>query len=65
MDLAMLESLQEFSQVSYLCRVNEHFLTEIVFIDGMTLMSKSPTEWYHNSISTKRLSVCLSVIKNA
>lgn len=46
MDFAMLESAREFTTVIGLCRSNASALANIVFIDGMSPVQRSRTEWF-------------------
>lgn len=53
MDLVMIESLNEFYAVSGFCKQNTNLLGRWVFVDGMTLSSKSPTDWYYTRTGNK------------
>jgi hypothetical protein len=45
MDLAMVQSLNEFNAVVNMLRLNENSLPNNVLIDGISPFSKSKTEW--------------------
>jgi hypothetical protein len=49
----MIETLEEFYAVSGFCKKNIDLLGRWVFVDGMSLSSKSPTDWYYTRTGNK------------
>lgn len=53
MDFIMIETLDEFHAISGFCKQNTNLLGNWVFVDGMTPVSKSPTDWYFTRTGRK------------
>jgi hypothetical protein len=54
MNLLMIETLEEFYAVRASCKANANLFGDYwTYVDGMTPVSKSPTEWYFTRTGNK------------